>query len=354
MRPCFVFLLVSGLLPLAMAETPVPPDAAAKPQVRAPQLKPGEFDWHPERSPAGPLLILVSRDDQLVYVYRNGIEIARSTVSTGKPGHGTPTGVFQILQKAKDHHSSIYKGAPMPYMQRLTWDGIALHAGNLPGYPASHGCVRLPYEFSQKLFGLTTKGATVVISSRHSAPKNSLAPYDIFKEAGRNLKAGGVIQSPGTDPVEGWFPEKKREGNLAIVVSSGDQVIHVLRDGVAIGRARFEFAGPDRTLPTGVFVMLDQETDEDSPIVKGRKHKAWANVALDKGSKAGEFWKNSSKMKVSETFLRVLYDELAPGALLIVTPEKLDGEKRSETDFVVLDAEQATAEPPPAPGGIPR
>ena len=102
------------------------------------KLKPGQYEWHPERSPSGPLLVVVSVDDQMAYVYRNGVQIARSTVSTGKAGHDTPTGVFTILQRNVDHESSIYKGAKMPYMQRLTWGGIAMHAGNLPGYPASH------------------------------------------------------------------------------------------------------------------------------------------------------------------------------------------------------------------------
>jgi len=105
----------------------------------AEQLRNGEFNWFPKRSTAGPLLIIVSIPDQLVHVYRNGIRIAASTCSTGKPGHRTPTGVFTILQKDKHHHSSTYDNAPMPNMNRLTWSGIALHAGNLPGYPAENG-----------------------------------------------------------------------------------------------------------------------------------------------------------------------------------------------------------------------
>src|ERR1700728_3889617 len=116
------------------------------------ELKPGDYNWQPEVSPAGPVVMFVSLPDQIVYVYRNGVRIGRSTVSTGKPGTATPTGVFTVLQKKVDHESSIYKGAKMPHMQRLTWTGIAMHAGNLPGYPASHGCVRLPDDFAQKLY----------------------------------------------------------------------------------------------------------------------------------------------------------------------------------------------------------
>ncbi|MBL8907277.1 MAG: L,D-transpeptidase family protein, partial [Rhizobiales bacterium] len=128
------------------------------------ELKPGQFTWHPERSPDGPVAIIVSLPDQLVHVYRNGVRIAVSTCSTGKPGHETPTGVFTILQKDRNHHSSTYNDAPMPNMNRLTWSGVALHAGQLPGYPASHGCVRLPLEFSKLLFTVTHVGTPVIIA----------------------------------------------------------------------------------------------------------------------------------------------------------------------------------------------
>ena len=134
------------------------------------KLAPGQYEWHPERSPGGPLLMVVSIDDQMAYVYRNGVQIARSTVSTGKPGKETPTGVFTILQRKVEHESSIYVGAQMPYMQRLTWSGIAMHAGELPGYPASGGCIRLPYAFSQKVYGAMRNGSTVVITKKGTQP----------------------------------------------------------------------------------------------------------------------------------------------------------------------------------------
>jgi hypothetical protein len=134
------------------------------------QLKPGEFTWHPERTATGPVSVVVSIPQQRVHVYRNGVRIAVSTCSTGKPGHQTPTGVFVVLQKDKDHHSSTYNDAPMPNMNRLTWSGIALHAGNLPGYPASHGCVRLPLKFSELLFPVTHMGTPVIIAGAHTDP----------------------------------------------------------------------------------------------------------------------------------------------------------------------------------------
>ena len=138
-------------------------------------LAPGEFVWLPEQSTQGAVEIVVSLPLQRIYVYRGGALIGLSTVSTGRPGHETPPGSFTILQKHREHYSSLYNNAPMPFMQRLTWDGIALHAGQIPGRPASHGCVRLPLAFSRHLFGVTQMGAAVHIIEQSPAPVEALA-----------------------------------------------------------------------------------------------------------------------------------------------------------------------------------
>ena len=138
-------------------------------------LGPGEYVWKPELSSSGDVEVVVSIPMQLAYVYRGGTLIGMSTVSTGKPGKDTPVGSFPILQKKVEHYSNLYDNAPMPYMQRLTWDGIALHAGNIPGYPASHGCIRLPKSFAKKLYGVTRLGATVtVIDAAPMSPDEAL------------------------------------------------------------------------------------------------------------------------------------------------------------------------------------
>lgn len=134
-------------------------------------LKPGQWVWAPEIAPAGPLLVYVDLSRQVATVYRNGVRFAVSTVSTGKPGHETPTGVFTILQKDRNHHSSKYNNAAMPWQERLTWDGVALHAGGLPGYPESHGCVHLPMEFAKLLFGETGLGGTVIVAGKAGQPQ---------------------------------------------------------------------------------------------------------------------------------------------------------------------------------------
>ena len=109
------------------------------------------------------VLMVVSIPAQRIFVFRRGELWDDSPVSTGRRGHETPLGTFPILQKKLLHHSNIYDGAPMPFMQRLTWTGVALHAGHVPGVPASHGCIRLPREFAQRLYRITNYSSTAVV-----------------------------------------------------------------------------------------------------------------------------------------------------------------------------------------------
>src|SRR5450830_2095677 len=201
---------------------------------RAEQLKPGQWVWAPQIAPQGPLLVVVDLSRQLATVYRNGVRIGVTTVSTGKPGHDTPTGVFTILEKNVKHRSSSYNNASMPYQQRLTWDGVALHAGGLPGYPESHGCVHLPYAFARVLFAATRHGTTVIITGDARHPVTA---------------ASGEVLAPGAQggPVAGefWAPERSPSGPVTLVMSRSDQAVAILRNGVEIGRAAAVNASTD-------------------------------------------------------------------------------------------------------------
>lgn len=210
---------------------------------QAEALKPGEWVWAPEIAPGGPVQVYVDLSRQLATVYRNGVRIGVSTVSSGKAGHETPTGVFTILQKDANHRSSKYNNAPMKFQERLTWDGVALHAGGLPGYPESHGCVHLPLEFSRLLFGATEMGGTVVIAGRAGGAL-------VTDSAGVLAPIGeGGATSPHipltTSETYRWTPEASPDGPVAIIFSQSDGRVVVLRNGVEIGRARAALAVED-------------------------------------------------------------------------------------------------------------
>jgi hypothetical protein len=140
----------------------------------------------PPKQPAGPLLLAISIGSQKVTVYDDGRPVASSSISTGMAGHPTPTGIFSVIQKQRWHHSNIYSNAPMPYMQRITWSGVALHSGVVPGYPASHGCIRLPDRFAVRLWGMTRLGARVIITRGDAG-----APYEI-----NHPRLAGLVKSP--------------------------------------------------------------------------------------------------------------------------------------------------------------
>lgn len=128
------------------------------------------------RKPNGPIIIAVSIRRQTMKVYDGNGLFAESPVSTGMRGHSTPMGVFSVIQKRKWHRSNIYSNAPMPYMQRITWSGVAMHAGALPGYPASHGCIRMPLDFAVKMWNWTRIGARVIITPGEVTPADFSHP----------------------------------------------------------------------------------------------------------------------------------------------------------------------------------
>jgi len=148
---------------------------APPPRVRPRQAKKVEA---PKESvkPQGPLIIAISIQNQTLKVYDANGFFAESPISTGMKGHPTPMGVFSIIQKHKLHHSNIYSGAPMPFMQRITWSGVAMHAGVLPGYPASHGCIRMPMAFAARMWNWTKMGARVVVTPGELTPANFSHP----------------------------------------------------------------------------------------------------------------------------------------------------------------------------------
>jgi hypothetical protein len=293
-------------------------------------LKPGEYWWKPELSPTGPVLALVSIPQQTMHVYRNGILIGRSTVSTGTSGHSTPSGVFTILEKKVDHYSKKYDNAPMPNMQRLTWSGICMHSGNLPGYPASHGCIRLPYDFSRLLFTLTAKGGTVVIGDGktpqpHLAanPGVMLAPKDFTADMLRPLARGDYD----------WNPERSPSGPVTILLSAADSAIYVYRNGNPIGRASVEISGRG-PLGGNVFTMLEGVTEKPSWWAPNRPARKWLRVTSDDSGRRVDVDDLGKRVRFSPEFAAQLYDIIMPGTTVIVTDQP--AVRRASRDFTII------------------
>jgi hypothetical protein len=282
-----------------------------------PTLKPGDYAWHPELSPTGPTVLLVSLPDQILYVYRNGVRIGRSTVSTGKPGKHTPTGVFTVLQKKVRHTSSIYKGAQMPHMQRLTWSGIALHAGHLPGYPASAGCVRMPIDFAATLYSVTGIGTTVIIADNKSAPDHTVRPGLLF--SGKT----------GTPPIGGfaWAPNKAPKGPLSVIMSAPDRRIYVYRNGVEIGRA--PVIGLETARLSGTYVYSADSTIDSS----GRRD--WIYTA-SVGKKAPNLKELEDRISIDPSFLRDVRALIESGTTLILTNAPVGSQTHSGSGFNIL------------------
>ena len=289
------------------------------------KLAPGQYEWQPQNSPSGPVLMAVSIDDQMAYVYRNGVQIGRSTVSTGKPGKETPTGVFTILQRKVEHESSIYKGAQMPYMQRLTWGGIAMHAGHLPGYPASAGCIRLPHAFSQKLYGVMHNGATVAITKKNAVPSQTSRPAGILLSS-KGATSERAIPNPTGEVV--WNPGKSRSGPFSVLVSYADQTVYVWRNGIQIGQSPIAIR-PGSNPPEGVFMMLQ---GKDS---NGKN--AWSALSLNGGAAQGNaVAAMRSNIRMPDEFSRKVAPLLKPGTILVSTRKSSNKTTRSSRNFSII------------------
>ncbi len=305
-------------------------------------LKRGEFIWLGDAVDSGPLLIVVSLSEQRAYVYRNGVLIGATTVSTGRPGHETPTGVFSILQKDKDHRSTIYDGAPMPFMERLTWGGVALHAGGLPGYPESHGCVHLPSEFARLLYKVTTTGMTVVIGDEHNAPSSVVHPglLSPVDAQGRALPLSPLL--PGEE--ERWQPELSTSGPLSIVLSRQSGRALVFRNGVEIGRSRATFRGD---APLGTHVLILEEGAGQGPARLVPDASRWHWLLLSTPGHAQEAGTEpslaaSSRVEIPSDFLQKVFSELYAGATVVVTDAPLSASTSGATlDVINADPQSA-------------
>lgn len=291
----------------------------------AEELKNGEYNWFPERSLSGPILIIVSIPDQKVHVYRNGIRIAASTCSTGKPGHSTPTGVFKILQKDKFHRSSTYNNAPMPNMNRLTWSGIALHAGQLPGYPASHGCVRLPLGFSEMLFGITRKGMTVVIADNASQPAAVVHPKLILGDFAREKFAAvdeNVSKSQHSDDREFQYAQS------SLIVSGKDSKATLYENGYKIAESPVDIKEPKRPLRNAVYKLNRTSTSKSEML--------WTGASFSKGDRE-DMRSDLPRIGTPQPFAEEVHRRAHRGMNVVTTTDSHASKNRTPQGFVIID-----------------
>lgn len=253
-------------------------------------LEPQQYTWYPQRAGAGPVLVFVSIPRQEAVAYRNGVRIGRAAVSTGRDGHQTPTGVFQILEKDVDHYSKTYNNAPMPYMQRLTWEGVALHAGFNPGQPDSHGCIRLPVGFAKELYGMTRNGGTVIVSNSSRLPTMTLA------------SDFGVSAAQRGD----WaWKGKTNGGATTLIMSVASQQLLIYQNGSRVGEAPVEVKEGMRGFKG------------ESVFLFGSDHQ-WHSV--EGGGSIANLREN---LLVAPAFRKTVRRALQPGATMVITSETI-------------------------------
>jgi len=318
-------------------------------------------------APRGPLQIIISIADQRISLYDNGALIARSSVSTGVEGHPTPLGVFSVLSKQKWHRSNIYSAAPMPYMQRLTWSGIALHAGNLPGYPASHGCIRVTNDFAIRLWHLTKRGTRVIIAHEDTRPVEITNPQLFVPKSGVALASpeGATATLGSGDSVTGATAhappisnsdEDAKTANPASVGGRAQKVVPIsvfvsgqlsklfVRKGFTpLFDVPIKIRNPAEPMGTFVFSAMEFQNEgtairwtvvsipEKSSLNRGNPPRLRKLPAVpDKANAVLE------RIEIPQDAVDRISELLTPGSSLIISDHGISQETGRDTDFIVL------------------
>ena len=326
----------------------------------------------------GPLQIIISIADQKISVYDDGTLIARSSVSTGVQGHPTPVGVFSVISKELWHRSNIYSAAPMPYMQRITWSGIALHAGVLPGHPASHGCIRLAKDFAVRLWHLTKRGTRVIIAPNNVDPVQIASPRVFSKP-----KTASSSQESSTDALAskdtlsipstpaGLVPNVQSQDRTNILPTAGVAQKKAVPISVFVSRKlsrlfvrqRFEplfdvpinIENPDEPLGTHVFTVLGLQNEGEASfrwnVVSIPETLSGTSTSSNKKPSApvqgtsGTARSDPSPADANAALDRIeippdvvgrISQILTPGSSLIVSDYGPSRETGNDTDFIVV------------------
>jgi len=319
----------------------------------------------------GPLHIVISIADQRISVYDDGALIARSSVSTGIPDHPTPSGIFSVISKQRWHRSNLYSDAPMPYMQRITWSGIALHAGVLPGYPASHGCIRLKRDFAIRLWHLTKRGTRVIIAPSDVRPVEIANPR-LPQAAHAPSKTAAVISdnamievaevpslsTSATDSqpqqVTAQLPGSARKtAPISILVSRKSNKLFVRHGFKYLFEASVTIRDPEESLGTHVLTLMRSRLGdtafrwtvmsipESSPRAhpgstrrpkSAIKHMVETSPPVPSPEKANAAL---DRIEMPPDAVARIAELLTPGSSLIVSDYGISSESGPDTDFIV-------------------
>jgi hypothetical protein len=321
-------------------------------------------------SPQDPLQIIISIADQRVSLYDNGGLIARSSVSTGTQRHPTPLGVFSVISKQRWHRSNLYSAAPMPYMQRITWSGIALHAGVLPGYPASHGCIRLTNGFATRLWHLTKRGTRVIIAHDDVQPVEITNPH-LFKPKPASgstesrtatVPANSIntpaatdeaanLQVPGSVPT-GVAPQKVVP--ISVFVSRKLRKLFVRQGFTPLFDVPVKIQNPEEPLGTHVFTAMEFQNegaairltvvsipeelprmsrDSDKEREAPAKQIIESTLPVPLPDKANTVL---DRIEIPQDVVERICELLTPASSLVISDHGISHETRKDTDFIVV------------------
>lgn len=239
----------------------VPSDAGAA-------KKAGNEQSAVSRQAGEPILAIVSLRDQQITVYDDKGWIMRAPVSSGQKGRETPAGIFSVLQKEADHYSNIYDDAFMPHMQRLTWSGIALHGGPLPGYAASHGCIRMPYGFAEKLFDATKLGMRVIVAPRNAVPVTISDPALLQPKNDR--RAAAVLETAAQEKEAAEKAEQASRVAIAASRQSTLSMVAVRKLEILKLKAERDLAATERAIAAAVSPEAKQEAEDAKAKITAR------------------------------------------------------------------------------------
>jgi hypothetical protein len=321
-------------------------------------------------APKGSLQIIISVADQRVSLYDDGELIARSSVSTGTQRHPTPLGVFSVIGKQRWHRSNLYSAAPMPYMQRITWSGIALHAGVLPGYPASHGCIRLTNEFAARLWHLTNRGTRVIIAHGDVQPVEITHPQ-LFKP---NAPSGSVESPTAAVPANGNItPATTHEAAslqvpasvpsgvasqkvvpISVFVSRKLHKLFVRRGFTPLFDVPVKIQNPEEPLGTHVFTAMEFQNEgaamrwtvvslrEELPrMSRGstKQREAPAKQIIEPTLPVPSSNKANTaldRIEIPQDVVERISGLLTPASSLVISDYGISHETRKDTDFIVV------------------